>query len=87
VVPNTLQKIIVEPGIPILRLCAGLDRWQRGIDLLSHLAQRSLSGETRLSIEVLTPCSDAYDMDSAARDWKDVVEFGGDGAWGVESPP
>jgi hypothetical protein len=88
VVPNTLQKIIIiEPGIPTLRCGTGAYYWQRGVDLLKDFAQRSLPGETRLSIEVLAPRRDAYDMDSAARDWKDVVEFGGDGAWGSEPPP
>jgi hypothetical protein len=39
------------------------------------------------TITILEPSGSGYNLDSAVKDWRDVVENGGEGAWGnVEEP-
>jgi hypothetical protein len=77
-------KLVVAPEIPHLGFC-GNSYWdwhrehKRNRKSLWQHKDRSHFG----SIIILEPTSSVYDLDLAIKDWRDVVENGGEGAWGT----
>jgi hypothetical protein len=77
-------KLVVAPEIPYLGFC-GNSYWdwhrehKRNRKSLWQHKDRSHFG----SIVILEPTSSVYDLDLAIKDWRDVIENGGEGAWGT----
>jgi hypothetical protein len=85
--PVRSTKLVITPDCPSFRCGNGYFSWaERHRRTRDSLMEHQNNGRFG-TITVLKPSRGGYKLDSAVNDWRDVVENGGEGAWGNFEEP
>jgi hypothetical protein len=80
-------KLVIANKIPSFRCGNARRGWLRTYNNAKESLMQHDARDRFASITILKPSSREYDLELAIKDWREVVEDGGEGAWGnVEVP-
>jgi hypothetical protein len=85
-IPSSLEQLLVQPSQPSFGCGFAAGNWFSELRGLQACIAEHQDRQARPEMAMLH-CRSDYDMERAAEDWREVVEFGRDGPWVVDTAP